>query len=180
MIFQNEKELESAGAVKLIARFIFPILFLTVLALLLSVPFRILGRPELQIAILLETVWFYTLYAPAWMGAGNIFIAGLCCEFFVSTPPGFIVFWMVVEGELIRILRRRLYESGVLFSWFLFSILFAVAALSLWGLCTLQDFSYLSLYPVLFLWLLSIGIYPLIYLFWQGILFSFGRQKKYS
>ncbi|QCE33598.1 hypothetical protein FAI41_08405 [Acetobacteraceae bacterium] len=178
MIFEEKKDLEFRAWFKAFLRFMLPALGLGVLALFFSVPFRIPGRPELQVAILLEAVWFYTMYAPQMMWAGNIFVGGLLCEIFVPTPPGFLVFWMIMEAELVRVVRMRLCEGGFLFSWFLFSFVSCGASLSLWGLFALRDFLFLSPHPAMFFCLLSIGIYPLFYLLWNSVLYFFLRTKR--
>lgn len=91
--------LEGARQRKLMVRMrrkFFPCIIMVVLAVILSTPFGILGQMELQVALILGTVWFWSLYRPAFMPLVGLFCGGLIVELFSVNPPGVLLFWMLL------------------------------------------------------------------------------------
>ncbi|MCT6855400.1 MAG: hypothetical protein M3Z59_03205 [Bombella apis] len=159
--------LEGARQRKLMVRVrrkLFPCIIMVVLAIILSAPFRILGQMELQVALVLGTVWFWSLYRPAFMPLVGLFCGGLVVELFSVNPPGVLLFWMLVAYGVAHGCRVGLSRRGFLLAWSLYGLIVLGEALTNWVLMVIRVRGALSVYPIVFQEALAVGSYPFLHI----------------
>ncbi|MXV44027.1 hypothetical protein GS501_03030 [Saccharibacter sp. 17.LH.SD] len=150
---------------------IVPGLFIICWGIVLSAPFGIPGQIELQSGIILGTVWFWVLYRPQVMSLPLLFLSGLIVELFVVTPPGFLLLWMLVVYGVAQGVRFRLAQGGFFRSWGVYALTVLGGVFLEWCLMSIQAVAIISPFAMVFQWVLTIGVYPLLH---AG--FAWGRR----
>lgn len=163
------------GALRSLWHVMLPCLFIVILAVVLAAPLHIPGQSELQAGLILGTVWFWALYHPAAMPIGLLFVSGFCVELFVATPPGLLLLWMLVVYGTAHTVRFHFAKSGFFRYWGLYASTVLVGVLVEWFLLSLHAMTLLPPFGILFQWILSIGVYPLLH-----VAFAWGRRFSHS
>jgi rod shape-determining protein MreD len=142
------------------ARVCFPASITALMLLLLAAPLGLPGQAELQIAVALSCVFFWSLFRPASMTPPMVFMIGLLADLLGDAPPGLnVLVLLAVHGLALR-WRTSLARRGFLLVWLVFVAVAYLAAMSGWALTSLINFSLLAPAPALFQAVLSAGIYP--------------------
>lgn len=157
--------------VRALWKMMLPSLFIVVLSILLAAPFRFPGQSELQTGLILGTVWFWTLYRPASMPIALLFISGVIVELFVATPPGLLLLWMLVVYGVAHTIRFHFAQSGFFRYWGIYAVTVLIGVFLEWCLLSVRAMTVLSPLAIVFQWILSIGVYPLLH-----VAFAWGRR----
>lgn len=145
-----------------LARLGFPATTTALLLLLSAAPLGLPGQAELQAAIALCCVFFWSLFRPASMPPVVVFAIGLLTDLLDFAPPGVgVLCLLAVHGLAVR-WRRILARQGFLLVWLAFvAVTGGVAALQ-WALTSLLTFRLLPPGPVVFQAAIGAGLYPLL------------------
>ncbi len=130
--------------------------------LLLAAPLGLPGQAELQQAVALACVFFWSLFRPASMSPPVVFLLGLLVDLLGYAPPGVAVLVLLVAHGLALRWRRYLVRQGFLLVWLVYITVAAGAATLSWALVSLLTFRLLPLTPALFQTVLSAATYPLL------------------
>lgn len=138
----------------------FPAASTLLLLLALAAPLGLPGQPELQPAMLLGCVFFWSLFRPALMPAPLVFALGLLCDLLGDVPIGVMVLaLLIVHGTAVR-WRGWLARVGPLLVWLAFLAVALGVLVMVWALSSLLAFRLLPPGPIAFEALLAVGIYP--------------------
>ena len=144
------------------SRYAFPIVFTGTVLLLLSAPWGLPGQAQMQPAWALASIWFWSLFRPASMPAGGVFVLGLLLDLIDQGPVGVQVSILLVAHSVALRSRRTLIRSGFGFVWLAFIGVAAAAAASEWLLVSLLTWRALPPWPGLFEFGMAVGIYPVL------------------
>src|SRR5260370_23734383 len=116
------------------ARIGFPGASTALILLLLAAPLGLPAQAELQPALVLGCVYFWSLFRPASMPPVLVFVLGLMSDLLGDAPIGVMVLiLLIVHGIVVR-LRRVFERQGFLLVWLAF-IVVAIGAAGLdWAL----------------------------------------------
>lgn len=142
------------------ARWGFPGSTTALLLLVTAAPLGLPGQPELQAAVALACVFFWSLFRPASMPPGMVFGVGLLADLLGYAPPGVGVLTLLIAHGLALRWRRYLVRQGFLLVWLAFVGVAAGAAALQWALTSLLTFRLLPPGPGLFLAAIAAGLYP--------------------
>ena len=135
----------------------------TVFALLVTAaPVGIPGQAEVQLAVALTCVAFWSLFRPDSMPPAVVFVLGLLVDLLGYAPPGVGVLVLLVAHGLAFRWRRDLVRLGFLWVWLAFVALAAGAAALQWALTCVLTWRLLPPGPGLFEAAIAAGLYPLL------------------
>lgn len=142
------------------ARSAFPFGLSVLLLLLAAAPLGLPAAAELQQALTLASVFFWSLFRPAAMPPPAVFLLGLLMDLLGLAPLGTgIITLLIVHGVALR-WRRAMVPQGFLLVWLAFIGVAAGAAALGWGLGSLLAFRLLPPLAGLFQFALSAALYP--------------------
>ncbi len=140
----------------------FPAATAALVLLLMAAPLGLPGQPEVQAAIALAAVYFWSLFRPASMPPAVVFMLGLLTDLLGFAPVGVgVLSLLIVHGLALR-WRRVLVRQGFVVVWLAFVAVAAGAAALQWALTSLLTFRLLPPGPGVFQASLSAGLYPMI------------------
>jgi rod shape-determining protein MreD len=140
----------------------FPAATAALLLLLMAAPLGLPGQPEVQEAIALAAVYFWSLFRPASMPPAVVFLLGLLTDLLAFAPVGVgVLSLLIVHGLALR-WRRVLVRQGFVVVWLAFVAIAAGAASLQWMLTSLLTFRLLPPGAGVFQAALSAGLYPMI------------------
>lgn len=147
-------------ALDMAARWAFPAASTVLLLLAAAAPFGAPGQAELQAAVALACVFFWSLFRPAAMPPVVVFLIGLLADLLGYAPPGVgVLSLLIVYGMAFRA-RRVLVRQGFPMVWLAFAVIGGGAAALQWALTSILTLHLLSPGPALFQAALSASIYP--------------------
>jgi rod shape-determining protein MreD len=142
------------------ARIGFPAATTALMLILTAAPLGLPGQAELQSALALGCVFFWSLFRPASMPPVLVFALGLLADLLDYAPPGVgVLSLLLVHGVALR-WRRGMVRQGFLQVWMMFVAIAIVSAGLEWALTSLLDFRLFPPGPGLFQAAISAGIYP--------------------
>lgn len=142
------------------ARSAFPVTTAAIMLLLLSAPLGLPGQPQLQAAVALSCVFFWSVYRPSMMTPPSIFALGLLTDLLSLSPIGVSVLTLLTAHGVALRFRRALFDQGFLVVWLAFLAVAAGAAALNWLLSCLLTFRLLPAGPALLLFGVTAGFYP--------------------
>ncbi len=144
------------------SRYAFPGVRTGAVLLLLSTPLGLPGQAQMQPAWALCSVFFWSLFRPASLPAGVVFILGLLLDLLAQGPIGIgVLILLLVHGAALRF-RRVLVRQGFALVWLSFVGFAACAAFLEWVLVSLLTWRGLSPWPGAFEFGMAVGFYPLL------------------
>ena len=144
------------------ARKSFPVTITTLMLLALSAPLGLAGQPQLQAAVAVACVFFWSVFRPDSMPPAAAFLLGLLTDLLSLVPPGTTVLvLLIVHGVALRT-RRFVAAQGFLVVWLVFLAVAAGAVALEWALISLLTFRLLPASPALLQFGVSAGFYPLL------------------
>ena len=150
------------------ARAAFPVVCTLLVMLLSMAPFGFAGQAMLLPALTLPCVFFWSLFRPAAMPPPAVFMIGLFLDLLGYLPVGTgVLTLLVLHGFAVR-WRRTLARQGFAVVWLSFAAMAAGAAAMLWGLASLLTFQLLPAAPAVFLFVLTVAVYPAIAILFTG------------
>ncbi len=144
------------------ARLCFPMATTCLMLLLLAAPLGLPGQAELQQAVALACVFFWSIFRPGSMTPPIVFLLGLLVDLLGYAPPGVAVLVLLIAHGLALRWRRYLTRQVFLLVWLIYITVAAGAAVLSWALVSLLTFRILPLAPALFQTVLSAATYPLL------------------
>jgi rod shape-determining protein MreD len=142
------------------ARQAFPVSTATLGLLLLAAPLGLPGQPQLQAALALACVFFWSVFRPDSMPPPAVFMLGLLADLLGLSPPGIsVVVLLITHGVALRA-ARFLAARGFLVVWLAFVAVAAGATALAWALTCLLTFRLLPGGPALLQFGLAAGVYP--------------------
>ena len=142
------------------ARHGFPVGFAALLLLLAAAPLGIPAQAQLQQAVALACVFFWSLFRPASMPPPAVFLLGLLLDLISLAPVGTgVVTLLIVHGLALR-WRRALVAQSFVLVWLVFIGVAAGAAALDWGLASLLTFRLLPPVASAFQFALTVALYP--------------------
>lgn len=144
------------------ARRSFPVGSTALLLLLASGPFGLPGQAELQGALALGCVFFWSLFRPASMPPSAVFGLGVLTDLLSFGPIGIGLLILLIAHGLAMLWRHELPRQGFVIVWLVFVAVAAGAGVLQWALNALLAFRLLPPGPVAFQATLAAGIYPLL------------------
>jgi rod shape-determining protein MreD len=144
------------------ARWAFPASTTALLLLAAATPLGVPGQAELQQAVALASVFFWSLFRPAAMLPAIVFLIGLLADLLGYAPPGVgVLALLVVHGLALR-WRRGLTRQGFLLVWLAFVGVAAAAATLQWALTSALTLRLLPPAAAAFEAVVAAGLYPLL------------------
>lgn len=144
------------------ARQSFPTVVTSLLLMIAAAPLGLAAQAQIQLAVALVSVFFWTLVRPGSMPPPAVFLLGLLVDLLSYAPLGVGVVILLVLHGLTLAGRRVLGRAGFLLAWLAFAIL-AVGAVALqWALTALLTLQILPVSPAVLAAILAIGAYPLL------------------
>ncbi len=144
------------------ARFSFPAGITILLMLLTQAPLDIPGQAALLPAVAFCCVWFWSLFRPAALPPPVVFLIGLLRDLLGYLPLGVVVFTLLAVHGVAVTMRRSLSRASFAWIWIVFAGVAAAASLVIWLMVMLLTFRLLSPWPVLFIALLTVAIFPVL------------------
>jgi rod shape-determining protein MreD len=142
------------------SRAAFPFACTLLLMLLAMAPFGFAGQAMLLPAITLPCVFFWSLFRPAAMPPPAVFLIGLLLDLLGYLPVGTGVLTLLVLHGLTVRWRRSLARQGFAVVWISYAIMAVGAAALFWALASVLTFRLLPAGPAVFLFVLTIAVYP--------------------
>jgi rod shape-determining protein MreD len=144
------------------ARCSFPGASTALLLLLAAGPLGLPGQAQLQSALALGCVFFWSLFRPASLPPALVFLLGILSDLLGYAPIGIGVLTLLITHGLAMLWRRVLTRQGFMSVWLAFVAVAAGAAALQWALTALLTFRQLPPGPALFQAALAAGLYPLL------------------
>jgi rod shape-determining protein MreD len=144
------------------SRSAFPLVCTLLLMLLAMAPFGFAGQSMLLPALTLPCVFFWSLFRPAAMPPPAVFLVGLFLDLLGYLPIGAGLLTLLVLHSFTVRWRRVLSRQGFALVWLTYAGMAAGSAALLWALASLLTFRLLPAGPAIFLFVLSIAVYPAI------------------
>ena len=138
----------------------FPAACTALLLLFAAAPLGLPGQAQLQPAVALACVFFWSLFRPGSMAPPVVFLLGLFCDLLSLSPPGVSVLILLVTHGLALKWRRRLAGQGFLVVWLAFIVVAAGAGALEWLSMSLLSVRVLPGDAMLFQFALTAGLYP--------------------
>jgi len=146
----------------MMARASFPATTTALMLLLVSAPLGLSGQAELQGALVLCCVFFWSLFRPASMPPPAVFLLGLLTDLLGYAPPGVCVVTLLIAHGLALLWRRSLVRQGFVLVWIVFVGVGAAMTALQWGFTSLLTFRLLPPWPGVFQASLAAGLYPML------------------
>ncbi len=142
------------------ARRSFPATCTALLLLLTAAPLGLPGQAQLQPAVAVGCVFFWSMLRPGSMPLPAVFLLGLLSDLLGLTPPGVSVLTLLLTHGLATRWRRALAGQGFLAVWLVFIGVAGGAAALQWAIIGLLSFRLLPGNAVLLQFGLTAGLYP--------------------
>jgi rod shape-determining protein MreD len=140
----------------------FPSAIAALLMVLAGAPLGFAGQAQVQIAIALASVFFWSLFRPASMPPWMVFLLGILLDLLGFAPLGVgVLLLLSVHGFALR-WRRTLVRLGFVPVWVAFTMLAVGTAFAQWALTSALALRFMPVGPALFLAALATGMYPLL------------------
>lgn len=138
----------------------FPSVCTVALLLVLSSPLGLPGQAELRMAMGLICVFFWALVRPYSMPPPVVFLLGLLLDLLGLEPPGVATALLLLTyGAAVR-WKRVLDRGGTIVVWAAFAMVAAAITILEWGTVSLLRLHLLPGWPLLFQYLIAVGLYP--------------------
>ena len=144
----------------MLGRTAFPASCTVLMLLALAAPLRLPGQAQMQLAVALGCVFFWSLCRPSCMPPPAVFLLGLFCDLLSLSPPGVSVLLLLLAHGLALRWRRMLAARGFLTAWLAFIVVAAGAAMLEWLGMSLLRLQVLPGNAALFQFALAAGLYP--------------------
>lgn len=159
-----------------IARHMLSTLFALLIIIVFSSPLPIPGSTELLFAIIINTVFFWSLWCPSSMPVLSVFLIGIFMDLTGSSPLGISTLTLLLVYGITDYYRLCLTRLHFFVVWCVFSLIGSCIAILQWLLVCLFDFHILNPIPAFFEAFLCIGIYPLFSMICYQVLYFLSKK----
>lgn len=132
------------------------------LLLLTAVPTHMPGLAGIAPMLPLMGVYYWSIYRPDLLPAWVAFVIGLLCDIMGGLPLGVNALVLLVVHGLSAGQRRFFLGKSFTVAWWAFSLLAAGVAGATWILVALLTGQTLDASPLIFEYILTIGLFPLL------------------
>lgn len=143
-------------------RHLVPVGVTLVLLLLTAIPTRIPGLSGIIPMLPLMGVYYWAIYRPDLLPAWSAFLIGLLYDIIGGTPLGVNALVLLSVQGIAAGQRRFFLGKSFMVAWWAFGLLAAAAAGATWLLVTILYGRALDASPVIFDYLLTMGLFPLL------------------
>lgn len=144
------------------ARTAFPGAATALMLLVAAGPLGLPAQAQLESALVLGSVFFWSLYRPASLPPLLVFALGVLADLIGYGPVGAGVLVLLIAHGLAMRWRRWLARHGFLVVWLAFVAVAAGGAALEWAVGSLLAFRLLPLAPMAFQAMVAAGLYPLL------------------
>ncbi len=138
----------------------FPTTCTTLLLLLTAAPLGLPGQAQMQPAVAVGCVFFWSMHRPSSMPPPAVFLLGLLSDLLGLTPPGVSVLTLLLTHGVATGWRRVLAGRGFLAIWLVFIVVAAGAAALEWVMIGLLSVRLLPGSAAVLQFGLTAGLYP--------------------
>lgn len=149
------------------ARQLTPFGLTLVLVILSVVPLHIPGFARVAPLLALMAVYHWSVFYPRLLPAYAVFAIGLLQDSLAGTALGMNALVLLVTYGIVLSQRRFLVGKSFFIVWFGFSIVAAVAMAFSWALVSVFNVTLIDAEALIFQYLLTLGVYPVMCWFFQ-------------
>lgn len=147
-----------------------PFMLAVMTVILNVVPVRIPGLPEVAPVLPIMAIYHWTIYRPQLLPVYAVFALGIVQDALVGLPMGVSALVFLVVH--IMVLSQQVFFTGKSFTihWLGFALVAAGAQILFWLVVSLYATTLISIWPMVFQYLLTVGFFPLVawlFLRWQ-------------
>lgn len=144
------------------ARNVTPSLFLLFLLLLGQLPFSLPGDSAVTPYFLLMGVFYWGLHRPDLLPASVVFVIGLLHDALEGEPFGVNAFALIAVYWFVAAQQRNVGERTFITLWLIFALVALSAETLRWLLVSLLTMTPIAPWPVLFEFLTTVALYPIL------------------
>lgn len=148
--------------IDMLVRSLVPMAFTIFVVLFLSTPFDIPGRNELLPAIVVASVYFWSIYRPKSMPAVGVFFLGFLTDLLNFSTPGVVIFILLITYGIGVTQRFRLAKYNFILVWLIFAVIAVGVFMLQWILSSVFSLKIMPYTSFLFEIIFAVGIYPLL------------------
>lgn len=141
-------------------RHIVPVGVTLILLLLTTVPTRLPGLAGITPMLPMMGVYYWAIYRPDLLPAWSAFVIGLLYDIIAGTPLGVNALVLVLVQGTAASQRKFFLGKSFLVAWWAFGLLAAGAIGMAWLLVSMLLGAAIDPMPVVFQYLLTLGIFP--------------------
>lgn len=139
-----------------------PSLLLIFLVVLGQLPFSLPGDSAVTPYFVLAAVFYWSLHRPDLLPASVVFVVGLLQDALEGEPFGVNAFVLIAVYWFVASQQRLLGDRPFLILWLIFGMVALVAELMRWLLVSMLTASMIAPWPVMFEYLITVALYPLL------------------
>jgi rod shape-determining protein MreD len=143
-----------------VARNLTPLLITVVFVIVGVVPTRLPGASYIGPALVLMSVYYWSLHRSDLLPVATVFIIGLLQDILSGAPLGLNTFILIAVYGVCITQRRFFYGKSFLVVWFGFASIAAGAMVMGWLLMSVFAESVVSPRPAIFEYMLTVMFYP--------------------
>jgi rod shape-determining protein MreD len=133
-----------------------------ILLLLTAIPTRLPGSAGIAPMLPMMGVYYWAIYRPDLLPAWAVFLIGLLADILAGTPPGVNTLVLLLVQGVTASQRRFFLAKTFMVAWCAFGLLFGGAVGLCWLLTTVLTGKPVDPSPVLFQYLVTLGLFPAI------------------
>lgn len=145
-----------------VIRAVLPSLFIIAVTFLLTGVISPVGKEGFVFAVAVDTVFYWTIFRPASMDATAVFLIGLVLETINFSPPGALLFSLLVVHGVAQMWRYGLSHINFILAWLLLTLLALAMGGVEWLVSCISMARGLPITPAIFQAALTSGIYPIL------------------
>jgi rod shape-determining protein MreD len=142
------------------ARVAFPGALTALLQVLAAGPLHFGGQAELEMALALGSVFFWTVHRPLSLPPLLVFALGLLADLLAEGPFGLLLFTLLLVHALALHWRGTLARQELMLVWLAFAAIALGAGALQWAVTSLLALRLLPVAPAAFETALAVGLYP--------------------
>lgn len=142
-----------------------PSVIIALVILLLSAPLGIPQQQELLPAFVFSSVYFWSFACPRFLSSISVFLLGFLFDLLSFDLPGVIILILLLIHGVGAWQANRIRGFSLLGSWATFIIVSAVAIFLQWGMVSALKLRIMPWESVIFQYVLTIGVYPVLAIF---------------
>jgi rod shape-determining protein MreD len=149
----------------LVARKLTPFLLSVLLVILSVVPLHIPALGLIKPVLIPASIYYWSIYRPELMPMPSVFILGLALDMLQGSPFGVNAFSLLVVFGVVSSQRRFFHGKGFTVVWWCYMMVVAGVLGLNWLLNSLLNGQMIFAMPLVFSYILSIAIYPVLAVF---------------
>ncbi|MGY6769283.1 rod shape-determining protein [Komagataeibacter xylinus] len=140
-----------------------PFLFVFFVTLVLSAPLNLPGQVELMPAIIMATIFLWSVFVPALMPSLAVFVLGIWADILSFGPAGVMLLMMLIVHGVALSGRYTLARVNFFILWLVFGVVMVGVTALQWVLCCALALHIVEFLPFVFETVLAFGSFPVLY-----------------